>query len=209
MPLTASQPAGSASAPWASVARRTQCWRRCQSDISSWTAAWSSGGPPARMHERGRASGRQRRGFPESANCQSRKVGRREKRNRDGRGTDAWRKRREQKTKETYGGSSLRRGLSRGECPGNILPRPLSRAVGGGTTDVAGSAAGGRHELAEALGPKLTSLRFREVGVLDQKDVPVAGDGPREQLVVGHGDSHDVRLFLSLSLSRVWQLVSV
>lgn len=70
---------------------------------------------------------------------------------------------------------------------------------------VGGGAGGHRtgHELAEALAPKLISFRLREVGVSNQKDVPVAGDGTAEQLVVGHADSHDVG-FLSCGGCGSW-----
>lgn len=60
----------------------------------------------------------------------------------------------------------------------------------------------GSHELLQSSAPELVAFRFREVGVVDQKSVPIARDGPGEQFVVRLGDSHEGRYLLSVSMLR-------
>ena len=78
----------------------------------------------------------------------------------------------------TYGGSPfrLRKTRTRESPRSRILSRSFPSAWGG---DV------GREELADPLTPELIAFRFREVGVSNQKVVPVPKDGPREQFIIG------------------------
>lgn len=81
----------------------------------------------------------------------------------------------------TYGGSPFRlrktRTRTRESPRSRILSRSFPRARWGG--DV------GREELADPLTPELIAFGFREVGVSNQKVVPIPKDGPREQFIIG------------------------
>lgn len=91
----------------------------------------------------------------------------------------------------TYGGSPFcpRKTRTRTwQCPWcRILSSPFPQASS--VLPVGIPVVGGRDEPTQLFNPKLISLRFREVGMLDQKCFAVSGDGTGEQLVI-QMDSH-------------------
>jgi hypothetical protein len=115
-------------------------------------------------------------------------------------------RREEQETKVTYGGSPFCpwetrvTGRYRPRC--RILSRPFPRFP-------YGLILGGRHELTEPFPPELDLFGFREVGMLNQKRFTVSGDGSREQFVIGRVDSHGVEWFLTMDNGRVSHCLSV
>jgi hypothetical protein len=110
-------------------------------------------------------------------------------------------RRREQETKITYGDSPFRQRTRTRWYPGGFLAGPFPRFLEFRSSvtkdpvavDLMGFGWGrGSHELPQSSTPEFIAFRFRKVGMLNQKSVPITRYGPCEQFVVRLGDRHDV-----------------